>query len=653
MDQAEEIQKQSEDKPHTVDLDELIRKYDVESRFRKVAGGSEVIAKVIAVSMSLLTLYILGLTTLPSMKQKAIHLGFALCLTFLLYPASKKGYASNPGILDYILAMFGMGVNIYLLLQYDAISIRGGIPTQMDLIMGACCILLVLEAARRAVGIELTILAIVFLVYAYMGPYLPASLMHRGYSIQRLIEHMFISAEGVYGIPLGVSSTYIILFILFGSFLAETGMSRFFTDLAMALAGGSPGGPAKVSVLASGLLGMINGSAAANVVTTGTFTIPLMKSVGYQSYFAGAVEAAASTGGQILPPVMGAVAFIMAEFLGIPYIKVATVALVPGALYFFSVWMMVHLEAHKQGLKGIPREELPKVWVVLKDGGHLLIPVALLIYLLVAQYTPIYAAFQGIIAAIVVSMIRKSTRLNLSKAVKALENGARNTLTVAIACATVGLVVGVFSLTGLGLRLADVIVMLSHDNLILTLVLSMAACIILGMGMPTTAAYIVTATVAVPALDAFGVSPVAGHLFALYFAALSAVTPPVALAAYAGAGLAGANPSKVGWTAVRLALAGFIIPYMFVFSPSLMLMHPSVTWTILAIVTASIGIVSLACSLEGFVFGRVGMVGRAFLFAAALFLIKPGVYTDLMGIIILSGIALPQWVSYRLRAKSR
>jgi len=397
---------------------------------------------------------------------------------------------------------------------------------------------------------------------------------------------------------------------------------------------------------------MINGSAAANVVTTGTFTIPLMKSVGYKAHFAGAVEAAASTGGQILPPVMGAAAFVMAEFLGIPYIKVAAAAAIPGVLYFFSVWMMVHLEALKQGLKGIPRNRLPKVWTVLKEGGHLLIPVALLIYLLIARYTPIYAAFQSIIAAIVVSAFRKSTRLNLSKALKALENGARGILTVAIACAAVGFVVGVFSLTGLGLRLADVIVMLSHDSLILTLVLSMVACIILGMGMPTTAAYIITATVAVPALDAFKVPPIAGHLFALYFASLSAVTPPVALAAYAGAGLAGANPSKVGWTAVRLALAGFIIPFMFIFSPPLILMESSVMWTIWGVITASIGIVSLGCSLEGFMFGRTIWIERILLFVAALLLIKSGLSTDIPGLVILFGVALHQWTRYRLHAKA-
>ncbi|MDK2856814.1 MAG: hypothetical protein PWQ86_2027 [Bacillota bacterium] len=629
----------------TIDLDELTRKYDTESRFRRLKGTPALITSIIAIAMSLVTLYVTGFSTLVSMKQKALHLGFVLCLIFILYPASKKGEKGNPGILDYILAFLGMGVNLYLLLQYDAISLRGGLPTQTDLIVGALTMVLVLEAARRAIGKELPILSLIFLAYAYFGPYLPGRLMHRGYSIQRLIEHMFISAEGIYGIPLGVSATYIVLFILFGSFLAETGMSKFFTNLALATAGSAPGGPAKVSVITSALLGMINGSAAANVVTTGTFTIPLMKSVGYKPYFAGAVEAAASTGGQILPPVMGAAAFIMAEFLGIPYVSVMKAAVIPAILYFLSVWLMVDLEARKLGLKGIPKENLPRLGLVLREGGHLVLPIILLVYMLIAGYTPIYAAFYSIVATVIVSMLRKETRLDLKKLLRALENGARGVLSVAIACAVVGFIVGVISLTGLGLRMADVILTLSSNNLYLTLVLAMVACIVLGMGMPTSAAYIVAATVTVPALDKFGVPGITAHLFVLYFAVLSAITPPVALASYAGAGVAGANPTQVGWTAVRLGLAGFIVPFIFVFSPSLLLEHPSVIWTVWAITTAVVGVYSLSASLQGFLITQTTLLERALLFASALLLIKSGLTTDLPGI----GLMLLVWFIQRIR----
>ncbi len=619
-------------KTEALDLDELTRKYDSESRFRRLTGLPARITTALAIIMSLVTLYVTGFSTLVSMKQKALHLGFVLSLIFLLFPASKKNDEGNPEALDYILAFLGMGVNLYLLLQYDAISRRGGLPTTTDLVVGALTMLLVLEAARRCIGKELPTMGIIFLAYAYLGPYLPGPLVHRGYSIERLIEHMFISAEGIYGIPLGVSATYIVLFILFGAFLSETGMSKFFTNLALAAAGSSPGGPAKVSVITSALLGMINGSAAANVVTTGTFTIPLMKSVGYQSYFAGAVEAAASTGGQILPPVMGAAAFIMAEFLGIPYVSIMKAALIPAVLYFLSVWFMVDLEARKLGLQGIPKEKLPKLGPVLKQGGHLLLPIVLLVYMLIKGYTPIYAAFYSIIATIVVAMLRKETRLDVKKLAHALESGARGVLGVAIACAVVGFVVGVISLTGLGLRMADIILTLSANNLYLTLILAMVACIVLGMGMPTSAAYIVAATVTVPALDRFGIPGITAHLFVLYFAVLSAITPPVALASYAGAGVAGASPTKVGWTAVRLGLAGFIVPFIFVFSPSLLLEHPNFIWTVWAIITAIIGVYSLSASLQGFMLCKTNTIERIVLFASAILLIKSGLATDIPGI---------------------
>ncbi len=615
-----------------VDMDELMRKYEAEARVRKLQGLASKIVTGTAVIMSLFHLYMAGLGTMPTNKQRMIHLGLSMVLIFLLYPFWKKSSQKKAGPLDFLLAAMSLGVNLYLLFNIDAISARAGLVSNMDTIMGAITIVLVLEAARRCIGIELPLLAIVFLAYAYLGPYLPGSFAHRGYSFQRIVEHMYISAEGIYGVALGVSSTYIFLFILFGAFLGETGLSKLFTNVSMALAGHKPGGPAKVSIIASGLLGMINGSAAANVVTTGAFTIPLMKSIGYKPYFAGAVEAVASTGGQIMPPVMGAAAFIMAEFLGIPYKTVMITALIPSVLYYLALWVNVHLEALKLGLSGIPKEQLPSARAELKENGHLVLPIILLIYLLFADYTPSFAAFYSIIALVIVSFLRKHTRMNLMSLVKSLDTGARGAVGVAIACAVVGIIVGVVSITGLGLQLANMILMLSAGKLIPTLFLTMVACMILGMGMPTSAAYIVAGTVAAPAMVKLGVDPIIAHMFVLYYAVLSAITPPVALAAYAGAGIAGADPTKVGWTAVRLGLAGFIVPFMFVYSTGLVFQADSVLLILGNFATATVGVICLAGAIQGYMVTRANYLIRAMLFSSALLLIDGGFVTDIIGL---------------------
>lgn len=451
----------------------------------------------------------------------------------------------------------------------------------------------------------------------------------------RLIEHMYLGSEGIFGIALGVSATYVFLFILFGAFLNGTGMSQFFTNAAMSIAGHRAGGPAKVSILTSGALGMINGSAVANVATTGVFTIPLMASVGYQKRFAAGVEAVASTGGQFMPPIMGTAAFIMAEFLGIPYIQVVVAAVIPAILYYVALWIMVHFEAVRRGLKGLPKDELPAFKKIFKERGHLLLPVVLLLWMLIEGFTPVYAAFFSIIGTYLISFVRKSTRMDLKTLFKSLENGAKAAIPIAMATAVVGFIIGVVSLTGIGLQLANLILILSNDVLIFTLFFTMITCIILGMGLPTAACYIVAATVAAPALTELGVEPLTAHMFVLYFACLSAITPPVALAAYAGAGISGSNPSKVGWTAVGLGITGFIIPFMFVYSPSLLLQHDQYSTVAYNFVTAVIGVMALGTAVIGYLLLKTNLLERILLLASALLMIKGGLETDLIGACLL------------------
>lgn len=614
-------------------VEEIVRKYDAESRFRKFAGPMAILISAIAISMSLFHLYTAGIGLLEAIKQRSIHLTFVLVLIFFLYPSSKKSPRDRATAWDLLLVSLSLYVSIYLMTQYDRIALSGGITSPLDIVTGGILCLLVLEAARRATGIELPIMALVFIAYALYGNFIPGQFGHRGYSLERLIDHMFLTTEGIFGVALGVSSTYIFLFILFGSFLQQTGMARFFNSLSMALAGHSAGGPAKVSIFASGMLGMINGSAVANVATTGTFTIPLMKGVGYRASFAGAVEAVASTGGQIMPPVMGAAAFVMAEFLGESYTTIMIAAILPAFFYFFAVLCMVHQEARKTGLSGLPRDQLPKLWKTLRAQGHLLIPIGAIVLLLFRGITPLYAAFITIFISIGVSYLSKETRLTFQGLLRALEFGARGAVGVAIACAVVGFVVGVSSLTSLGLTFGANILDLSQGILIVTLILTMITCIILGMGLPTTACYIVATTIAAPALIKLNVIPIVAHFFVFYYACLSNLTPPVCLAAFTGAGIAGASPYRVGWTATRLAIAGFLIPFLTVYSPMLLLAGEFTTLRLIqALATATIGIVAISAALENWLFRTCTFVERILLFASAACLIATEPVTDFIGL---------------------
>ncbi|NLA90844.1 MAG: TRAP transporter permease [Synergistaceae bacterium] len=621
-----------------MDVESILEKYDKESTTRTLTPMWENLVRAICILFSLFQLFTAAFGVYEAQIQRSIHLAFVLVLVYLLYPARVSQRKDGMKIVDVGLAVLGLAVGVYVVYEYVDLMMRAGLPTQYDIIFGAICLLLVLEASRRVVGLPITLVAIVFLAYAYWGPYFPGMFGHRGFTLKRIIAHMYVTTEGILGTPLGVASTFVYLFILFGAFLHKTGLGKFFIDLALAATGHTVGGPAKVAVLASGLFGTISGSSVANVVTTGTFTIPLMKSIGYKSEFAAAVEAAASTGGQLMPPIMGAAAFVMSQFIGIAYIHIAIAAALPAILYYLAVGLMVHYEAKRLGLQGIPKERLPDVKKVLAAGWHLLLPLFVIVYLLVRGYTPLRAAFVCIIVTVVVAMMGKGTRLNIKDIFEALENGARSAVGVSAACACAGVIIGVVTLSGVGLKIANGIVVLSGGSFFMTLFLTMIASIILGMGLPTTAKYIVLASMAAPAIMKFDVPSMAAHLFILYCGIIDYLTPPVAMAAYAGAGIAGADPVKTGMTGLKLAMARFMIPYIFAYNPALLIIDTNVEEFLVIIESSLLGAFALALAGSGFWRRKLIMIERVLFLAASVTLIFPGLITDSIGLAILAGM---------------
>ena len=639
-----------------MDVDELMEQYDLEtSKLRKLTGKVALFITIVAILMSAFHLFTSWHGTLLAMKQRSLHLIFAFTLGFALYPGFKKSSKDKIDIMDWVLMILSIGVWGYIFFNVEAIALKGGQMSTTDMILGVLAVLLTLEVTRRVVGPELPIVTIVFLLFAYFGRHLPGVFAHRGFNITRIVSHMYMTTEGIMGTPLGVSSTFVFMFILFGSFLDKTGVGEFFIDFAYALTGSTRSGPAMTSVLSSGLMGSISGSSVANTVTTGAFTIPLMKSVGYKPHYAGAVEATASTGGQIMPPVMGAAAFIMADFTGFPYISIVKAAIIPAVLYYIAVGTMVHLEACKLGLKGMPRESLPKVSNILRKQGYLTLPLIAIIFMLVKQFPPTMAALTGIVIGVIVafaaSLIKKDDSFTPKDILGAMEAGAKGAVGVACACACAGMIVGVVTLTGFGLKIAEVIVLIAKGKLIPTLLLTMVSSIILGMGLPTTAKYIVLATMAVPAITKLGVNLMSAHLFILYFGVVADVTPPVALAAYAGAGIAGANSMKTGFQAFKLAIGAFIIPYIFVINPNLIMVDSvvgtTVNWlpitaAIPTIVTALIGTICLAGTVESYLFGNLRIWQRVILLGAAFALLDPKLLTDAIGLGALAVIFVTQ-----------
>jgi TRAP transporter 4TM/12TM fusion protein len=627
--------------------EEVLAKYDRESNTRNLKGFMAKIVMAIAISFSLFQLYTAIFGVLDAALQRAIHLGFGLGLIFLLYPTSSRWPRDKVHPLDLVLAVVGAAAPLYIVVFYEELVARAAMPTTPDIIVGVIGLFLVMEAARRAVGWPMVIVATGFLAYSFAGPYMPPILAHRGVGVGELIDHLYYTTEGIFGIPLGVSSTFIFLFILFGAYLEATGLGKFFIDIANAVAGWASGGPAKVAVLSSGLMGTVSGSSVANVAGTGSFTIPMMKKLGYRPEFAGAVEATASTGGQLMPPVMGAAAFLMAEFIGIPYIQVVLAAAVPAMLYYSGVWIGVHLEAKKHGLQGIPRSELPKFKELLFARGHLAIPLIVIVYLLVAGYTPMRAALWAIFLAIGASALRKSTRISLKDVVLGLEKGAKAVLGVLIACATAGIIIGVVTKTGVGLKLASALIDLAGGQLLPAMFFTMITSLLLGMGVPTTANYVITSTIAAPALVQMGVPILAAHMFAFYFGIIADVTPPVALAAFAGAGIAGSNPMRTGFNAFKLAIAAFVVPYIFVLSPTLLMINATAATVLWSTCTALVGMVGLSAAMIGYFLAPIAMPIRVLFFIGGLALIDPGVSTDAIGAGVLAALMVFQYIKRR------
>jgi TRAP transporter 4TM/12TM fusion protein len=682
------------------EVERITAQLDTGSRLRKYVGPFGLALVLLAAAMSLFHLYTTFFGFFEAPIQRAAFFTFVFVLGYAFYPARFRGQLDTlriPPWYDLILMALSAMVGLYIIVNYRNIVNNMGNPNQTDIVMGSIAILLVLELCRRAVGPVLTVICIFFIGYALWGNLIPGFLGHRGYSFPRMVSHMYLTTEGIFGIAAGVATQFVFLFILFGAFLVRTGTGQFFSDIAVALLGRYSGGPAKVAVVASALEGTISGSSVANVVGSGSFTIPLMKSIGYKPHFAGAVEAAASTGGQIMPPVMGAGAFIMAEIIGRPYIDIAFAAALPALLYFTGVLMGVHLEAKRTGLRGLPKEALPSATKVMRERGIMLSPIVIVIFMLMNGYTPPYAAVTGIMMAVVASGFLRENRipnasgqtaaLQLLKDViglgtiaylivnreaqpyfavlgifasvaivaylpqtrpqaqmlwEALVLGARDALGVSIACLAIGFIMGSATLTGAGLKVANSILLLSQGNLILTLFFTMLASLLLGMGLPTTANYLVTSTIAAPAIVQAGVPILSAHLFVFYFGIIADLTPPVALAAMAGAGIAGAPPTKTGVQAFRLAAPAYLVPYVFCLAPQLTLIGYDPLTGLNAAVSAVLGVIALGVGLFGWMITSVPWWQRIPLLVAALLLITPGWETDLMGLVMLVAVYLHQ-----------
>ncbi|RLQ90202.1 TRAP transporter permease [Planomicrobium sp. Y74] len=624
------------------------------NKVRSLKGKTGKIITCIAVLMSLFHLYTAFFGVFESIMQRSTHLAFALALTFAVYKPTKKVMESEKiPWYDWVFIALSLSVYSYFVINSQSISSRMSyIETlsTLEIAIGIIAGLLLIEATRRVVGNALLLIILVCLVYGIWGHLAPGVLSHREFTTMWIVDHLFYTVTGVFSTPLGVSATFIFLFILFGKFLEVSGAGQFFINLSVAGMGKYRGGPAKTAIVASSILGTISGSAVANTVTTGAFTIPLMKKTGYKKEFAGAVEAVSSTGGQIMPPIMGASAFIIASYLGIPYMEVAFAAAIPALLFYLCLYFQVDLRAKRLGLIGLEKSELPNFWTVMKNGFLFFVPLIVIVYMLVSGFSPMRAGLFSIGATILVAAVMKSTRLSFGTIFRALDLGAKAAIETAIACAAAGIIIGIIGLTGIGLKFSSIIIELSGGILIVTLIFTMITSIILGMGLPTVAAYIVQVPLTIPALIELGVAPLAAHMFIFYFAILSAITPPVALAAFAAAGISGAEPMKTGIVSMKLGLAAFIVPFMFVYGESLLLIGDTQT-IILSVITACIGIWGIACAVEGWLLRNATWYERVILFSGALLMIIPGVWSDLIGIAILVSIIVLQKFTLNQTAK--
>lgn len=591
----------------------------------------------VAIALALFHLYTAFFGSFPGQIQRSIHwMGISVVIFLIKIVANyenQKRISILRLVLNYILVLAAVLTGVYLIVNYEAILSRIGNYTTLDLILGVVAVLLLLEATRRTLGWVLPTITLLFVVYAFAGPWIPGLLGHNGINFERFFTTMYLSTNGIYGMALGVAATFIFLFILFGSFLDRAGAGTFFVNLVTSITGKYTGGPALAAVGSSALMGTISGSGVANVVTTGNFTIPLMKRTGYKPHFAGAVEAVASNGGQIMPPIMGAAVFLMAELLGMPYIEIAIAALIPALLYFIAIAFVVYMEAKKENIRTLTKEELPSFTQTFKKGFVYLIPLVVIVWMLLKGFSPMKAAFYAIIAIVLIGVLSRNVKFNTPVIIDSMYGAVRSSLPVTAACACAGIIIGVVSLSGLGLKMSSLIVSLSNDIVWVALLLTMVVSIILGMGLPTSAAYLILAVLGGPALINMGVSPLSAHLFILYFGCLSTITPPVALSSFAAAGIAGSPPIRTGVESFRLAIVAFIIPYMFVFD-SVLLMDGSWNEILLSFVSAVFGCFLIAASIIGWLAGRVNLIFRAILFATSLLLLHPSLYTDLIGVVI-------------------
>jgi len=615
------------------DVEEIMKKYDRESNTRPWKGVPAIVIKAALALFSVFMIYMNLFTVWDERIRRPLFLGIIVIFVFVLFPARKNSAkpqkVNHIPFYDIILAAAGAFSFFYFVANNKAIINHATHITTLEIWLGVIGIIVLAECCRRVTGIPILVVAGCFVIYAFYTNLANGKALYK--VLRSVIYNLFYTTTGVIGTPVGVCSTYIVLFIIFGAFLEATGIADFFIQCANMVAGSASGGPAKVAVISSALCGMVSGSSVGNTVTTGSVTIPMMKSTGYPGEFAGAVEAAASTGGQIMPPIMGAAAFLMAEMVGVPYSNIVIRAILPAVLYFTGIFLMVHLRAKRLDLKGIPREELPKAKFIL-PRIYLLIPLIALVYLIVSGYTMSRAAIIATVLCIVVSMFDKEHRMSPKKFVDALETGAKNTLSIAVACGIAGIIAGVVTMTGLGQVFISAIVGISHGQLMIALVLTMICCIILGMGVPTTATYIIMATTCAPILTTgMGLNTLCASMFVFYFGIVADITPPVALAAYAGSAIAKSDPMRTALNASKLAIAAFLIPYMFCLNPAMLLIDTNAGEFILIIITSVVGMYAIAAGLEGYMLTNLNMVLRIVLVAAGLMLIYPGLMTDIIG----------------------
>jgi len=610
------------------------------------------IITIIAVSMSLVHLYTAGFRPLPAMEQRTMHLCFTLILIFLIFPLNrsfKKGESRVLSYLDFIFIAFSFFIGIYMFMEYENIAVREGLPNTLDVIVSVAAVFLTLEATRRIMGLTMCIIVLVGFAYVTFGNYLPPMFAHGGYSFKRAVTHMFLTTDGILGVALNVSATVIIVFLIFGAFLEHTGGSQAFTNIGYGLFGRFKGGAAKAAVSGSCFFGMMTGSQTANVAAVGILTIPLMIKVGYTPIMAGAIEALASTGGMLVPPVMGSAAFIIPDMIGGTYLDVMRSAIIPGLLYYTAVFMFIQVQASKLGLQRIPKEELPKIGTIIKENAHLFIPIATMIFLLIVlKVSTKMAGFWAVIMLVAVSMIRKNTRMTPSKIISSLEGGARNALIVAIACASAGLIEGVISLTGLGLRFSEILIQIAGGNVLYLLILTMIASLIIGLPLPPVTAYLILAILAAPALIKSGINPMAAHLFIFHFGVLGNITPPSAPCSFAAAGIAKTDPLKTTNLAFLISVPTFIVPYLFVYSPELML-QGSILSVIFRVITAFGAISGVSIAFLGYCFGNLHWIVRVAVLASSILLIIPNVVTNIIGLLCLVSLISFQKIYFQVK----